>query len=78
VLQEKLSKIQLYWPQIHNGETISEIDALTLTQDPDKAKRFFLDCSIEVSGCVWNWTTAKDDGENEAYFNLILPIIRQL
>jgi hypothetical protein len=72
-MQIKLGTLQYYWKKLY-GTTITDIDALLLTQDTEKSKAFFLDCAIKIEGCVFNWTYAK---KNPEYFNIVLPIIRK-
>lgn len=74
VMQIKIGTLQDMYPQVY-GESISQIDAIMLTQDPARAKQFAVDCWVKVEGCVWRWTTAEKHAE---YFNTVLPIIRKL
>lgn len=55
--QEKVPTIQSNWKQLH-GEVISESDARAVAEGNESSKRFFLDCSIKIKGCVKNWTSA--------------------
>lgn len=74
-MQIKIGTIQHFWPKMYGGESISQLDAIALTQDVTKAKKFFTDCAVIVEGCVWEWTTAS---KHEEYFRVVIPVIRKL
>jgi hypothetical protein len=57
--QIKLSMIQAYWPQVYDGEKISDLKAIEVMNSNEGSKQFFLDCAIKVEGCVWRWEAAK-------------------
>lgn len=58
-MQIKIGTLRGMWKQMY-GEEISEIDALLITQDLELSQKFFVDCSVLVKGCAWNWTGAKN------------------
>lgn len=71
--QIKVPMLQQYYPKLY-GKSISEVDALALTQDPVKARQFTQDCTVKIEGCALRWTTVRNNLE---YFNIVLPIIRK-
>ena len=74
-MQIKIGTIQHFWPKMYNGAEISQLDAIAMTQDVEKSKKFFTDCAVLVEGCVWEWTTAS---KHEEYFKVVIPVIRKL
>ncbi len=71
-LQEKLGTIQYYAPQVY-GHTVTQQDAMLIANDTAKAEDFFLQCSLKVEGCVWNWTSANN---NRAIVTSLIQKIR--
>lgn len=71
-MEEKIGTIINYWPQLY-GTSITQVEAFTVANDPVQAKKFFIDCSTKISGCIFNWTYANN---NPVYFNIVIPIIR--
>lgn len=72
--QEKLGTIQFYAKQVY-GHEVTQLEAMQIANDNDKAKDFFLKCSIKVEGCVYNWTAAQ---KNRAVVDVLVPLIRSL
>lgn len=72
--QEKIGTIQHYAMRVY-GHEVTQVEALTIALDEEKAKEFMLECAIKVDGCVWNWTAAEN---NRAYVEVIVPLIRKL
>lgn len=71
--QEKIGTIQHYWPLLY-GEEISEKDARDVAEGLESSYKFFMDCSIKIKGCVWNWTTATAHAKE---VELLIRIIRK-
>lgn len=72
--QIKIGTIMYYWPQLHKGVKISESEARSVAEGMESSKQFFLDCSIQIEGCAWNWTAALN---NKAEVALLIKLIRQ-
>lgn len=71
--QIKIGTIQHYWTQLY-GVEISEKEARTVAEGQQSSHDFFMDCSIKIEGCVWNWTAAqKERGKVE----ILIKIIRK-
>ena len=72
--QEKIGTIQHYAPQVY-GHSVTQMDAMAIANDNDKAKDFFVQCAVKVNGCVWNWTSAS---ANRAQVQILIDTIRSL
>lgn len=72
--QEKIGTIQHYWPMLYGGVEISEKDARDVAEGLESSYKFFMDCSIKIKGCVWNWTTAAAHPKE---VELLIRIIRK-
>lgn len=72
--QEKIGTIMYYAPKVY-GKEVNQMEAMTIANDGEKAKDFFLKCSIKVQGCAWNWTAAKN---NRDQVELLVNVIRSL
>lgn len=70
--QEKIPTVMSYWPLLHEGATISEFDARAVAEGNDSSKQFFVDCAVQIKGCVKNWTSATDSNGN------VLPEVQML
>lgn len=55
--QLKIGTVQHYAPEVY-GREVSEREARDIAEGLDTARHFFVTCSVEVRGCVKNWTTA--------------------
>lgn len=62
ICQEKVGTIQHYAPQVY-GHSVTQKEAFGIATDDKQARKFFVDCSIKVEGCVWNWSKAKEHPE---------------
>lgn len=70
--QEKIGTIEVYWPKLHSGETVSDKRAREIAEDNDMSRRFFLDCAEYAKGCADNWTTfTAHKPEGQIYLDLI-------
>lgn len=72
--QEKVGTIMYFAPKVYKKE-VSQMEAMAIANDEARAKDFFLTCSIEIEGCVWNWTVAK---KHQAEVQLLVDVIRTL
>jgi len=72
-MQIKIGTVQHYWPQLY-GVEITERDALEVALDLKKSQQFFVDCSVKLKGCAWNWTAAMN---NKAQVQLYIDLIRE-
>lgn len=70
--QEKIGTIEVYWPKLHSGETVSDKRAREIAEDNVLSRRFFLDCAEYAKGCADNWTTfTAHKPEGQIYLDLI-------
>jgi hypothetical protein len=74
-MQWKIETLQGFYSQIHAGQTITEMEAMTIANDLTQAQDLAFQCWVEVEGCIWHWTTAS---KYEEYFRTVLPIVRKL
>lgn len=73
-LQFKLSTIIKYEKDL-NGNDITEMEALVIAHDTERASKLFDDIVYGVEGGIWNWSVAEHD---KSYYNTVIPIIRKL
>ena len=73
-LQFKLSTV-IYFESRLNGNDITEMEALVIAQDIDKASKLFDDIVYGVEGGIWNWAAAEKDRQ---YYATVIPIVRKL
>ena len=70
--QIKLSMIHEYWPKIHDGEKLTDMEAFEVVNSNDASRRFFLDCAIHVTRCAKRWVSfANRQTEGQVYIDLI-------
>ena len=70
--QEKIGTIQHYWPQLHDGEKISDKEARDIAEGNESSRRFFLDCAVKIKGCANNWTAFNNNKDiGQIYIDLI-------
>lgn len=72
--QIKIGTVQHYAVQVY-GHEVTQLDAMTITTDPEKSKDFFVQCSLKVTGCAWNWTAANN---NRVAVETLINVIRTL
>lgn len=62
--QIKLVMLHNYWPQLHEGATLTDKEAREIAEGNESSYKFFMDCSIRIQGCVGNWMAAHVDITN--------------
>lgn len=72
--QIKIGTLRYFAKQVY-GHEVTELEAMRIANDNVKAKEFFLECSIKVTGCVWHWTAAKN---NRSKVEVLVEVIRKL
>lgn len=72
--QEKIGTIMHYAKQVY-GKELNQMEAMVIANSEEKAKDFFIQCSIKVQGCAWNWTAAKN---RQTEVQMLIDTIRDL
>lgn len=74
IYQEKIGTVMAYAPQLY-GHEVTQIEAMTIANDEEKASDFLLQCAVKIQGCIWNWTSANN---NHAVVEDLINKIRDL
>lgn len=72
--QFKLTTI-IHYHEVLYGETLTEVEALLIALDEEKAKALAEAIIFGVEGGVWNWSTTIGD---EDYYRRTVPLVREL
>lgn len=59
-IQMKISTIQLFYSQLGKGK-ISDMDAVLLALDCEKAKAFARESIFKIQGALWHWSVATKE-----------------
>lgn len=74
VMQFKIKTVQYYSTKLRS-EDLSEVEALILAVDENRAKDLAKEIIFNEVGGVWNWSTTHDE---RSYFNKQINAIRDL
>ncbi len=76
--QIKMTMAKTYWPKMHDGKPMSDMEALVMANSNEESRRFFLDCAVEIGTkdnpykCAKEWTTfVRHAAEGKIYIDLI-------
>ena len=73
-LQFKISTIVRFEKEL-NGIDVTEIEALIIAHDIERAAKLFDDIVYGIEGGIWMWAVANRD---KSYYSTVIPIIREL
>jgi len=74
VMQFKITTI-IYYYERFNDKKLTQVEALVLALDEEKARKLAERIIFEEVGGVWNWTSAHQD---KSFFVEQIPLIREL
>ncbi len=74
ILQFKIPTVQFYYKKLY-GENLTEMEAMLVALDKNKATALAEDIIFKIEGGVWEWAGAQ---KNKAYLSKQIPFIRSL
>jgi len=72
--QFKIPTVQFYYKKLY-GTELTEMEAMLIALDEDKATALAEDMIFKIEGAVWEWSGAQ---KNKAYLAIQIPLIRKM
>jgi len=73
-MQLKIPTVQYYYMQLY-GKELTEVEALLIALDEEKAMAFAEDIIFEIEGSIWNWENSVN--KKKSYYMKQIPFIRE-